>query len=125
MYDANLTDQDGPVPTLDNSVILWVAITLPLLALWVAAYWDLVFRSDLPVFRKLVWGGVIFVTAYVGIAAYFLSRPIPEPDGKNLGTSVPRTSAIVTDLEQLKAAHTAGTMSDDAYLAQKRNLLGL
>lgn len=115
----------GPMPEFDNSVILWVAVTLPLLALWIAAYWDLVFRSDLPLVRKILWGTAIFFTAYIGIAAYFLSRPIPEPPGKNLGESVPRTSAIVTDLERLSEENRAGTLTDESYLARKRELLGL
>jgi hypothetical protein len=118
-------DRDDRMPQLDDSAILWVAITLPLVALWIAAFWDLTFRSDLPMPRKLLWGLVMVITVYVGIAAYFASRPVPEPAGKNLGDSVPRTSAVVTDLENLSTAHKAGTLPDDAYLAQKRELLGL
>ena len=113
------------MPQLDDAAVLWVAVTLPLLALWVAAFWDLVFRSDLPIPRKVLWGFAMVVTAYVGIAAYFLSRPVPEPDGKNLGDSVPRTSAVVTELEDLNAAHKAGNLPDESYLAQKREVLGL
>lgn len=109
---------------IDNALLFWVAVTLPLFAFWVAAMWDLVFRRDLPFIKKLVWAAVIVFGAYVGLAAYFIARPIPEPPGKSVGDSVPRTSAIVTELERLAQAHADDAIADEAYLARKRELLG-
>jgi len=110
---------------IDFDAIMWVAFAIPLIALWVAAYWDLVFRSDLPIPRKVVWGAFIFFTAYIGIAFYFLSRPTPQPTGKDGADSTGRTSALVAELEQLSTAHANGEITDDDYLASKRTLLGL
>ncbi len=102
-----------------------VALTLPLVALWVAAFWDIARRRDLSVTRKLAWSVVIIVTAYIGIAVYAIMRPIPPPPGKVNAATLPRASAIVGSLEHLVAAHANGDISDSDFDASKREILGL
>lgn len=105
--------------------LLWIAITIPLIALWVAVLWDLFRRKDLPIGRKAVWVVVIILTAYIGIAIYFVVRPIPDPPGKSATHSVPRASAIVTELEDLVRRNAAGELSEAEFTNTKRHLLGL
>ncbi len=105
--------------------LLWVAIAIPLIALWVAVLWDLYRRKDLSIGRKAVWAALIIVTAYVGIAIYFAVRPIPDPPGKSSTHTVARASAIVTELEDLVRRNTNGELSESEFSATKRQLLGL
>ncbi|KAA3638334.1 MAG: hypothetical protein DWP92_06330 [Armatimonadetes bacterium] len=110
---------------LEFDGLLWIAIAIPLIALWVAVLWDLFRRKDLSVGRKIVWTAVIIVTAYVGIAIYFALRPIPDPPGKSSTQTVPRASAIVTELEDLVQRNANGELSESEFTATKRQLLGL
>ncbi len=106
-------------------VISIVAVTVPLLLLFVASFVDLYRRDDLSVLRKALWAILILLTTYVGIAIYFIARPTRAPEGKRYGATVPRTRAIVDALEGLRAQHAAGTINDTMYLDEKRALLGL
>jgi Phospholipase_D-nuclease N-terminal len=117
-YDCQM--ELGAVDTLT-----WVALTLPLIALWVVAFWDIVRRPDLGPIRKLGWAVAIVLTAYIGIAVYAMMRPIPQPPGKVTNATLPRASAIVGSLESLVAAHASGTVSDDSFDREKRSILGL
>lgn len=105
--------------------LLIIGLFVPLLALWIVAYVDLARRSTLSVARKGLWAVAMFFGAYFGIAAYFLMRPVAPPVGKEPSATSPRSSAIVTDLETLRQDHTNGVLTDDDYLARKRDLLGL
>jgi hypothetical protein len=105
--------------------VTWVALTLPLIALWVMAFWDIVRRPDLGPIRKMGWALAIVLTAYIGIAVYAIMRPIPEPPGKVRNATLPRASAIVGSLESLVAAHGDGTLSDESFELEKRTILGL
>jgi hypothetical protein len=107
------------------TALLWVAFTAPLIALWVAGFWDLAHRKDLTVYRKAVWAALFILTLYIGIAVYFIMRPVRPPAGKGYSHTVPRASGIVTELESLTVARTAGEITDDAFIARKRELLGL
>jgi uncharacterized membrane protein len=107
------------------TALLWLAFTAPLIALWVAGFWDLVHRHDLTVYRKAVWAALFILTLYIGLALYFVMRPVRPPSGKDNSRTVPRASGIVTDLESLAVEHERGEIADDAFLARKRELLGL
>jgi len=113
--------------TIDDafSALFWVAITVPLIALWIAGFWDLAHRDDLSVFRKAVWVVILIVTFYIGLAVYFATRPLRPPAGKGTSRTVPRASRIVAELEELAAKQEAGQLTDDAYLSRKRELLSL
>ena len=106
-------------------VLLWVGLTAPLIALWVAGFWDLAHRSDLSVLRKAVWAALFVLTLYIGLALYFATRPVRPPAGKGTTQTVPRASGIVTELESLSEARNVNEMNDDAFLERKRELLGL
>ena len=105
--------------------LMWVALTLPVIAIWVVAFWDLTRRKDLRLVGKVAWAVAIIFTAYIGIAAYAIMRPIPPPDGKVSAKTTPRASAIVGALETLVAAHAAGSVTDASFDMQKRQILGL
>jgi hypothetical protein len=111
----------------DESVfdVAVIAIVVPLLLLWVAAFVDLFRRKDISVLRKTLWATLILLTAYIGIAIYFVARPIRAPEGKRYGTTAPRTRGIVDDIEELREQHAEGSIDDEAYVTQKRLLLGL
>lgn len=106
-------------------VLLWVGFTAPLIALWIAGFWDLAHRKDLSVFRKAVWGALFVLTLYIGLVVYFAIRPVRLPAGKGNSQTVPRASGIVTELEALSASHRSGGITDDAFVARKQELLGL
>jgi len=57
--------------------LLVIGLGVPLVMLWLVAYVDVARRKDLRVGRKVLWAGAIFFGAYVGIAAYFVMRPLP------------------------------------------------
>lgn len=105
--------------------ILWVAIFLPLILLFVASFIDLYRRKDLSVLRKLAWVVVIVLTLYVGVALYYLFRPPSTPEGKRSGETKEHTKSVVDQLESLRSAHDRGELDDAAFLAAKRGVLGL
>ena len=107
------------------SALRWVAFAAPLIALWVAGFWDLVHRKDLTVKRKAVWAALFIFTLYIGLAIYFIMRPVRPPAGKGNSATVPRASGIVTELESLSVARKAGEITEDAFVARKQELLGL
>ena len=102
-----------------------IGITASLLLLWIVAYVDLARRKDLSVVKKLLWAAAMFFGVYVGIAAYFVMRPIPEVIGKGNSSDTSESSVVVGDLESLRSSHAEGSLSEADYLAKKRNLLGL
>jgi len=105
--------------------LLVIGLGLPLVMLWLVAYVDVARRKDLAVTKKVLWASAIFFGAYVGIAAYFMMRPVAPAIGKDREATTPRSSQLVSDLESLKNAHAEGTVTADDYLAGKRDLLGL
>jgi hypothetical protein len=107
------------------SVLLVIAITVPLVLLWVAVIVDLLRRKDLNIGKKVMWGAIVVVAVHVGVLLYFILRPIPAPSGKRARDKDDRASAIVANIEVLHLQHGAGDISDDAYLDAKRELLGL
>lgn len=109
--------------TARSLVVIGIAVSL--LLLWIVAYVDLARRKDLSVVKKLLWAAAMFFGVYIGIAAYFVMRPMPEVIGKGLSSETPESSVLVGDLESLHASHAEGSLSDADYLAKKRNLLGL
>jgi hypothetical protein len=120
-YDApSMKDIDSAL-----SALRWVAFAAPLIALWVAGFWDLVHRKDLTVKRKAVWAALFIFTAYIGLAFYFAMRPVRPPAGKGNSATVPRASGIVTELESLSVERNAGEITEDAFVVRKRELLGL
>jgi hypothetical protein len=106
-------------------VLLWVAFTAPLVALWIAGFWDLAHRDELSVYRKAVWAALFVLTLYIGLAFYFAMRPVRPPAGKGSSDSVPRASAIVAELETLSAARRADEIKQQEFSDRKRELLGL
>lgn len=107
------------------SAVVGIAIVIPLLLLWVASFVDLFRRKDISVVRKALWATLILLTAYVGIAIYFVARPARAPEGKRYGTTAPRTRGIVDGIEGLREQHAEGSIDDEMYLTEKRLLLGL
>jgi hypothetical protein len=106
-------------------VLLLIAITIPLILLWVAVIVDLLRRKDLSIVKKVMWLAIVVVTVYVGVVLYFIFRPIPPPSGKREHDEVDQASAIVASIEVLHLQHEVGDISDVAYLDAKRELLGL
>jgi Phospholipase_D-nuclease N-terminal len=102
-----------------------VAIAIPLLLLLVVAVVDIVRRKDLTVVRKVLWIALIALTAYVGLAIYFIARPPRAPEGKRYGSTEPRSSTVVDQLEHLRSDRRTGALDDDTYLVRKREILGL
>jgi len=102
-----------------------IGLTIPLFLMWIVAYVDLARRRDLSVIKKVGWAVAMFFGAYIGIAAYFIMRPVAEVIGKGLNPTTPETSAIVDDLETLRTSHSEGSLTDADYLAKKRGILGL
>ncbi len=111
---------DGTLPWL-----LVIGLGVPLLTLWIVAYVDVARRRDLTFTRKALWAAAIFFLAYVGIAAYFMMRPVAPVVGKDREATTKRSSRLVTDLESLRQSHANGTITVEDYLARKRELLGL
>ncbi len=105
--------------------LLAIGLVVPLFLLWIVAYVDVARRKDLRFTRKVFWAVAIFLGVYIGIAAYFMMRPVAPVIGKGTRATAPRSSRLVADLESLKEGHTDGAITDDDYLAKKRNLLGL
>lgn len=107
------------------NVLLVIAITVPLILLWVAVMVDLLRRKDIGIGKKLMWAAIVVFSFHVGLLLYFVFRPVPPPSGKREHDRDERASAIVTSIEALHFQHDAGDISDDAYLTAKRQLLGL
>lgn len=105
--------------------LLSIGIAASLVLLWIVAYVDLARRKDLSVVKKVLWGLAILFGAYIGIAAYFIMRPVPEVPGKRADATTPASSAVVEDLESLHSNYAEGSITDADYLARKRTLLGL
>lgn len=105
--------------------VVWVAIFIPLILLFIASLVDLFRRSDLSVVRKLVWVAIILLTAFIGIALYYLVRPPRTPVGKRSGTTKEHTKTIVDQLEDLRESHDRGELDDAAFLEAKREVLGI
>lgn len=105
--------------------LLVIGLGVPLLTLWIVAYVDVARRRDLRFTRKLLWAAAIFFTAYIGIAAYFMMRPVAPVVGKGREATTQRPSRLVADLESLKQSHAEGTVTTEDYLARKQDLLGL
>jgi hypothetical protein len=106
-------------------VLLWVAFSAPLIALWIAGFWDLAHRDDFTMYRKAVWAALFVLTLYIGLAVYFAMRPVRPPAGKGNSRSVPRASAIVAELESLSTARRADEITQVEFTDRKRELLGL
>ena len=106
-------------------VLMGIGIAASLILLWLVAFVDLARRKDFSVARKALWALIMFFTAYIGIAAYFILRPVPEVFGKGANATTPESSAIVDGLESLHQSHAEGSISDADYLARKRALMGL
>ncbi|MEN8040944.1 MAG: PLDc N-terminal domain-containing protein [Actinomycetota bacterium] len=109
--------------TLERLIL--VGLVVPLFLLWIVAYVDLARRDDFSLKKKAGWGAAMFFGAYVGIAAYFILRPVRPPAGKDSGATASRSSQVVNDLEALHKARADGDITEDNYLATKRQLLGL
>jgi dolichyl-phosphate-mannose--protein O-mannosyl transferase len=107
------------------SVFVVIAITVPLFLLWLAVVVDLLRRKDLSIPKKIMWLAIVILMVHVGVLLYFIFRPVPPPSGKRDRDRTDRASAIVTSIELLHADHEAGDITDDDYLAAKRELLGL
>jgi hypothetical protein len=108
-----------------SRLLIVVGLTASLVLLWIVAYVDLARRRDLSVIKKALWAAAMFFGAYIGIAAYFIMRPVAEVIGKGLNPTTPESSALVSDLESLRSTHAEGSLTDADYLAKKRDLLGL
>lgn len=106
-------------------VLLVIAVTVPLFLLWVAVIVDLLRRKDLSLWKKLMWLVIVVLTIHIGVLLYFIFRPVPPPSGKREHNKDERASAIVTSIEALHVQHSAGDISNNAYLDAKRELLGL
>jgi hypothetical protein len=106
-------------------IFLTIGIAASLVLLWIVAYVDLARRRDLSVVKKVLWGLAMLFGTYIGIAAYFIMRPVPEVPGKRAEATTPASSAVVEDLESLHSSYAEGSVTDVDYLAKKRNLLGL
>lgn len=105
--------------------ILWVAIFIPLILLFVASFVDLFRRNDLSVVRKLVWVAVIVLTVYIGVALYYLFRPPRTPEGKQDSATSERTKSIVDQLGDLRSSFDRGDLDAAAFLEEKREVLGI
>jgi hypothetical protein len=105
--------------------LLSIGIFASLALLWIVTYVDLARRKDLSVVKKVLWGLAIFFGAYIGIAAYFIMRPVPEVPGKRADATTPASSEVVEELELLHSRYDEASITDADYLAQKRDLLGL
>lgn len=108
-----------------TDVLVGFAIATTLILLWAAAFFDLTRRHDLSLVKKGAWAVAIILTAHIGIALYFAMRPIPPPYGKGGKHTVDRSSNLVKDLERLHEERESGVLSDDTYLAAKKELLGV
>jgi len=106
-------------------VLLLIAVTVPLFLLWVVVIVDLLRRKDLSIWKKLMWLVIVVFTVHIGVVLYFIFRPVPPPSGKRERDRHDRASAIVTGIEVLHVRHNEGDISDDAFLEEKRELLGL
>ena len=102
-----------------------ILVVIPLILLWIAALADAFSRSDLSWPKKIAWAVAILLLPFLGVALYFIARPPNPPEGKRYGDEEPRTTAVVDTLENLRAQHAAGELSDEAYLAAKRQAMGL
>jgi len=106
-------------------ILMGIGIAASLILIWIVAYVDLARRKDLSIVKKIAWALIMFFGAYIGIAAYFVLRPVPEVMGKGLHHTTPESSEIVTELEVLHEDHADGFISDADFVARKRSLLGL
>ena len=107
----------------DRQIVILVVI--PLILLWIAALADAFARSDLSWPKKIAWAVAILLLPFLGVALYFIARPPNPPEGKRYGDEEQRTTAVVDTLENLRAKHAAGELSDEAYLTAKQQALGL
>ncbi len=110
---------------LSASALLVFAVGTTLFLLWAASIADVFRRHDLSLVKKAAWVALIILTAHIGVAFYFAMRPIPPPYGKGVKHTIDRSSNLVKELERLHTAHAGGGMTDGAYLAAKRDLLGV
>jgi hypothetical protein len=105
--------------------LMGIGIAASLILIWIVAYVDLARRNDLSILKKIAWALIMFFGAYIGIAIYFVLRPVSEVMGKGLHHTTPESSETVNDIEALRDDHANGSLSDADYLERKRSLLGL
>ena len=110
---------------LTAGAFILIAIAVPLILLWAAVFIDLFRRKDLSVIKKALWATLVIFSVHIGVVLYFIFRPVRPPEGKRLRHREDRSSAIVTEIEQLHKSHDDRAISDDDYLNAKRELLGL
>lgn len=103
------------------SIILFFAILIPLLLLWVLAIVDIVRRSDLRIWKKGGWSIAVVLLPLVGVLAYAIFRPLPPPAGKERSTG----GTIADQLQLVIDKHDGGGIDDEGFLAEKRALFGL
>lgn len=112
------------IATETVQILVLIGIVVPLFLLWIVTFVDIARRRDLAIPMKGFWAVVTFFGVFLGIAVYYAMRPVAEVFGKGLQHTVPETSETVSRLEELRAAHTSGSINDSDYLAKKRDLLG-
>ena len=110
---------------LTAEFLVLIAVAVPLILLWAAVFIDLFRRKDLSVIKKALWATLVIFSVHIGVVIYFIFRPVRPPEGKRLRHREDRSSAIVTEIEQLHKSHEVHAISDDDYLKAKRELLGL
>ncbi|MCL1593161.1 MAG: PLDc N-terminal domain-containing protein [Actinomycetia bacterium] len=105
--------------------LLAIAISGTIFLLWAASFIDLTRRRDLPIIKKAMWAALVIFTGHVGVLIYFAVRPIRPPYGKGIRHTVDHSSILVSEIERLHAEHSDGNLTDEVYLAAKRDLLGV
>lgn len=107
---------------MSEAVFYVLMILVPLGILWLIILSDLVTRSDLKVWRKLLWGILALLFAEIAAIAYLLSRPFNYPED-SAHVRDDEESSRTREFLTVARRHTQGEVSDDEWEAFKSGLL--
>lgn len=101
-----------------NDWLVFVVVTVPFMALELAALVEVARRHDLAAGRKVAWLAAILVIPIIGLATYLVVRPSRPVASSRVGAGTERAEAVVALAERRQR----GAISDDGYLTAMREL---
>ena len=99
-----------------ESIVTFVAITLPAFLVVGYALFDVITTKRLSVAKKVLWVAVIIVTIHIGVLFYLLFRPLPDRRQASQQGGSERSAEFLDLLER----HDRDQVPD--YTAQKQAL---
>ncbi len=116
--------------------VLWIClVVIPVTLLWVSCLIDIIMRSDLSGWSKVLWVLIVLIIPLFGALIYLIARPVtaadrlldggvePAPTHTHSGSHA-RASSTTDELTQLAQLHDSGKLTDAEFATQKSRVLG-